>query len=126
MTTENAVNKGSSTARVVTIVGLLLGAIGIGLQKMAGIAMPVVPPGLVILLVAAVLMLRPQWKWAAIVGLLAGLAEVAGFVGSGGARRLGSTDPFGAFASSWVRLIGIVLAVVFGALAIKAAYSKKS
>lgn len=112
----------SSSARVWTVVGLLVGAIGLIAQKIAGVTMPAVPPGLIFLIVAAGLMLNPRWKWAAIIAVLAGLAEVAGFFGSGGVSNL--TAEFGVLASSWIRLLGIVTAVVAGALATKAAYRK--
>lgn len=116
----------SSSARVWTIVGLLVGAVGLIGQKLAGVTMPAVPPGLIFLIVAAALMLNPKWKWAAIVAVLAGLAEVAGFFGSGSAPKLGDFGDFAVAVSSWVRLIGIVIAVVAGALAVKAAYRKSA
>jgi hypothetical protein len=108
------------SARALTIAGLLAGAAGIAAQKVAGVAMPPVPPGLVLLLVAAALMANPRWRWAAVVGVLAGLAEVAGFFGSGSAPRLLDLDELGIAASSWLRIVGVAVAVVAGVVALTA------
>jgi hypothetical protein len=43
--------------------GLLVGAAGIVLQIVGGIDFPVVPPGLVILVVAAGLVAFARWRW---------------------------------------------------------------
>jgi hypothetical protein len=102
------------SARAWTIAGLFAGAAGIVAQKIAGVAMPTVPPGLVLLLVAAGLMLNPRWRWAAVVGVLAGVAEVAGFFGSGTGARLFDLGELGTAAASWLRLAGIAVAVVAG------------
>ncbi|MCT2585423.1 hypothetical protein [Actinophytocola gossypii] len=116
----------TSPVRVWTIAGLLVGAVGLVLQKLGGITMPVVPPGLIILVVAAGLMLNPKWRWATIVAVLAGLAELGGFFGSNAASWLTRSDEIVAMGGSWVRLIGITTATVAGALAIRAAYSKSA
>jgi hypothetical protein len=111
-------------ARVWTIAALLTGAAGLVLQKFGGVTMPAVPPGLVFLVIAAALMANARWKWAGIAAILAGGAEIAGFFGSGNAARLVELDQFGAFAGSWIRLAGVVVAVVAGALATKIAYTR--
>jgi hypothetical protein len=103
-----------TTARITTITGLLVAAVGIVILYVAGVAMPVVPPGLVILLVAAALMAK--WRWATLVGVVAALAEAAGFVGSGSLASL-TADSFAVAAGTWIRLIGIVVALVAGILA---------
>jgi hypothetical protein len=116
----------TSSARVWTIAGLLVGAVGLIVQKVGGMEMPVVPPGLIFLVVAAGLMLNTKWRWAPIVAVLAGVAELAGFFGSGAASWLTRSDEFVGMAGTWIRLIGIATAAVAGALAIKAAYSKSA
>jgi hypothetical protein len=110
-------------ARVWTIIGLLTGAAGLVIQQVGGVAMPAVPPGLIFLVVAAGLMANARWRWAGIAAILAAGAEIAGFFGSGNAARLTELDQFGAFAGSWIRLVGVVVALVAGAVATKVAYS---
>ncbi|MPZ83046.1 MAG: hypothetical protein GEV28_22700 [Actinophytocola sp.] len=115
----------TSSARVWTIAGLLVGAVGLVLQKLGGITMPAVPPGLIFVLVAAAQMVT-KLRWAGIVAILAGAAEIAGFFGSGSASYLTKFDELGATAGSWLRIVGVITAVVAGILAVKAAYSKQS
>ncbi|HEY0454675.1 hypothetical protein [Actinophytocola sp.] len=115
----------TSSARVWTIAGLLVGAVGLIVQKLAGMTMPAVPPGLVFVVVAAALMLT-KLRWAGFVAILAGLAEIAGFFGSGSATWLTKFDELGKMAGSWLRIVGVITAVVAGVLAVKAAYSKQS
>jgi hypothetical protein len=110
------------SARVWTIAGLLTGAAGLVLQQAGGVVMPTVPPGLIFLVVAAGLMAVKRWKWAAIAAILAAGAEIAGFFGSGNAARLTGLDQFGAFTGSWIRLAGIVVALIAGVAATRAAY----
>lgn len=53
-----------------------------------------------------------------------GAAELAGFFGSGAySWLLKSAEPVG-MAGTWLRLIGISLAVIAGVLALKAAYRR--
>lgn len=115
----------TSSARVWTIAGLLVGAVGLVVQKLGGMTMPAVPPGLVFVLVAAALMVT-RLRWAGIIAILAGGAEIAGFFGSGSAAHLTSFDELVAAAGSWLRILGVVTAVVAGILAVKAAYGKQS
>ena len=63
--------------RAATLAGLVMGAAGIGLLKVAGVAMPMVPPGVVLLLVAAVLVAAlHRRRWPAVTAVLVGLAEL--------------------------------------------------
>lgn len=116
----------SSTAYRLTLVGLLLTAAGIAILYVSGGNMPAVPPSFVILLIAAVLVAKGPWRWTPIAALVAALAEAGGFFGSGSAERLFELSPFGLFAGTWVRLIGIVLALVASMIATKLAYARSS
>jgi hypothetical protein len=107
-----------------TLAGLLITAAGIAILYVSGGDMPVVPPGFVMLLVAAVLVAKGPWRWTPIAGIVAALAEAGGFFGSGSAANLFDASPFGIFAGTWVRLVGIVLALVFSVIATKLAYSR--
>ncbi|MET0133824.1 MAG: hypothetical protein ABW215_09545 [Kibdelosporangium sp.] len=114
----------TTKARMWTIAGLLTGAAGLAIQKISGVAMPVVPPGSVFLVVAAALLANRNRRWAPIVAILAGAAEIAGFFASGNASRLTMVAEPGAFAGSWVRLAGVVVAVVAGAVAARVGYPR--
>ncbi|TDD40185.1 hypothetical protein E1287_01310 [Actinomadura sp. KC06] len=109
-------------AELITVTGLVTGAAGLLIQKVAGVEMPVVPPGMIILLVVAALMAATRWRWTPVLAVLAALAEVAGFVGS-----LADADAFGEFAGASVRGAGITVALVAGIAAAIGNYrSRKS
>ncbi|QFU87316.1 hypothetical protein [Amycolatopsis sp. YIM 10] len=109
-----------SAARRSTIAGLVLASAGLVVAKLGGVVMPAVPPALVIMLVAA-LFVVVRWRWTPIVAVLAALAEGVGFFASGSYARLGDVTEFGIFAGSWMRLLGVAMAVVFGLVALRAA-----
>ncbi|MGA6167389.1 hypothetical protein [Amycolatopsis magusensis] len=109
-----------NAARKVAMAGLVVASAGLVVAKLGGLAMPAVPPALVIMLVAAALLFL-RWRWVPIVAVLAALAEGIGFVASGSFARLGDAAEFGIFAGSWLRLLGVLVAVVFGVAALKAA-----
>ena len=70
--------------RTVLVSGLLVGAWGIAILWAAGVDFPIaVPPGLVILVVGAAVVLGFQSRWADAVGGFLGLFVVVGFVLSG-------------------------------------------
>lgn len=114
----------SSKPYKLTLAGLLITAAGIAILYVSGGEMPVVPPGFVMLLIAAGLVAWGPWRWTPIAGIVAALAEAGGFFGSGSASNLFDLDPFGIFAGTWVRLVGIVLALVYSIVATKLAFSK--
>ena len=112
------------SARTWTVAGLVTGAAGIVAQRVAGVAMPAVPPGLVLLVVSAVLLVVTRWRWPLFAGGLAAVAEVAAVLA--GAGRLTEFAEPGVAAASWVRLVGVVIAVAGAAVATAVAYRKES
>src|SRR5690606_9334765 len=71
-------------SRVVAVIALLGVGVALVLLRLLGQTMPTVPPGLVFVLVAAVVMLAVPRRWTASLGLLASAAEVLGvLLGSG-------------------------------------------
>jgi hypothetical protein len=112
------------SARTWTVAGLAVGAAGIVAQRVAGVAMPVVPPGLVLLVVSAVLLVVTRWRWPLVVGGLAAVAEVAAVLA--GAGKLTEFAEPGVAAASWVRLAGVVVAVAGAAVATAVAYRKET
>lgn len=109
-----------SPARAATTAGLLAGAVGIVVSRIGGADMPLVPPGLVLLVVAAALVAGTRWRWAALFGALVASAEVLGFVLSGAAAGLLALDEPLRFTGAWTRGIGIVVALVAGIVAFRA------
>jgi hypothetical protein len=107
--------------RLVLVLGLLVGAAGIGLLWAAGVDFPVaVPPGLVILVVGAAVVAGFRTRWADGVGGFLGLFVVVGFVlsginGEGFANLSGDHGADVALGQS-VQLVGVVTAAVSGAV----------
>ncbi|WP_232665956.1 hypothetical protein [Pseudonocardia sp. TRM90224] len=104
-------------ARSATVIGLVTGAVGIAILYVAGVAMPIIPPGMVLLLAAALLVGSTRMRWAPVLGVVIALSEIAGFVLSGSFRALVDLDPVTIFGGTWVRLAGVVLATVAGVVA---------
>lgn len=106
----------NNTVRGGTVVGLLTGAVGLLVLRVAGQPMPAVPPGLVLLVAAAALVAFTRTRWAPLVGGLVGLAEIAGFVFSGAVAGLVEGAP-AIVAGSWIRGVGITVAALGGIIA---------
>ena len=111
-----------SGARLATVCGLAAGAIGIVILRQAGVAMPTVPPGLVLLIGAALLLIVTRWRWALVLGALIGLSEVLAIVATGSAAALIDPGPLGVFVGTWVRALGVATALIAGVLATVSAY----
>ena len=107
-------------AALVTITGLVTAVAGLVIQKVAGVDMPPVPPGLVILAVAAVLIAATSWRWPLVLAVLAALAEMPGAFGSAA-----DAAAFGEVAGAAVRAAGAVTAFVAGIAAAAAAYRSR-
>ena len=95
-------------------IGFLVAAAGIVIQIIGGIDYPVVPPGLVILVVAAGLVTLARWSWVPFVGVLVPL-----FLLVGGAIAIANEDEPDrtvavALAGTVVQAIGVVVALVAG------------
>jgi hypothetical protein len=113
-----------SPARRLTALGLVVAAAGIMIQYVAGVGdYPTVPPGPIILLAAAAVVLGP-WRWATRVGLAAALfisigGVIATIAGNGYADTLGSGEVAGVF-GALIQIAGLLLAVPAGILAVRA------
>jgi hypothetical protein len=103
-----------SGARIAAVAGLIAAAVGILVLRFSGAAMPAVPPGLVLLVAAAVLVAFSPWRWAPAAGVLIALFELIGYVASGSTYGLFAVDSLGILVGTWVRGIGIVVALVAG------------
>ena len=75
--------------------GLLIGAVGIYVQKAGGVNYDTVAPGAVIFVVGALLVLALPWSWVPILGVLVSLFMLVGFAAnSDSLARLVRQPPF--------------------------------
>ncbi|MCF6467959.1 hypothetical protein FAF44_06010 [Nonomuraea sp. MG754425] len=112
-----------SGLRLAAVVGLIAGAIGMVVQGVSGVPMPVVPPGLVLLVGSALLIVFTRWRWTPALGVLVALAEAAA-IAIGQLDRLADPSSAGVFLGTWVRALGVVLAIIAGVAAVVAAYRR--
>lgn len=111
-----------ATRLTVQIGGLLLAALGLVIQIVSGVpGFPPVPPGPIILVVAAALVAFAPWRWAPVVGLAATLFLTVGLIvswpTSGAVERLGNPAAVGPFIGTVLLLVGLLVALVAGATA---------
>jgi hypothetical protein len=106
-----------SLAGKLTVAALLVAVAGIVIQIVSGVDYPTVPPGIVILLVAAGVVAFGPWRWAPVAGVVVGLFLLVGFFASGAAARLLDPSQLGGFAGTWVQFMAVIVAVVVGTTA---------
>jgi hypothetical protein len=113
----------ASKARALTVVGLVTGALGIGILWLSGIEFPVYPPpGIVILLAAALFGLTPL-RWSPAVGALLALFVFVGFVVSptGLSNLTGDAGTSIAIGQA-IQVVGVLIAVVAGGVSTWTSY----
>jgi hypothetical protein len=106
-----------SSSSKVTIAALLIAALGFAIQIVSGIEAPTVPPGLVIMLVAAAAVGLLPWRWAPVVGIAVGLFLFVGFFAGGAVGNLLDPSRFGVLVGAWIQFLSVIVAVVAGAVA---------
>ena len=106
-----------SPAGKVTVAALLVAAAGFAIQIVSGVDVPTVPPGLVIMLVAAALVAFGPWRWTPVVGMIVGLFLLVGFFASGSVGSLLAPDQSGVFVGAWVQFLAVIVTVVAGIVA---------
>jgi hypothetical protein len=119
---------GSSGPRAVTVLGLLVGALGIAILWASGVEFPIYPPpGIVILLAGALLVGLAPWRWAPGVGAFLGLFVFVGFLISptGRSNLLGEAGTAVAIGQG-TQVLGVLTALIAGVLATRANYRKRS
>jgi hypothetical protein len=117
-----------SAAAKLNVAGLVVAAAGIVIQIASGADYPTVPPGLLILLVAAALVaLGVRWRWTAIIGVI-----VPAFLLVGGALapqtrdHLGDPGQAGVFIGTLIQLLALVVALVAGIVITRQAYGTRA
>jgi len=128
-----------SGPRAVTVVGLVVGALGIAILWASGVEFPIYPPpGIVILLAGAVFVGLVPWRWAPGVGAFLGLFVSLGFLISGGIPNLVGGDGSSLFGTpnpvdrdtlstvigTWIQMIGVLTALITGVIATRNNYRK--
>lgn len=110
--------------RTTTVVGLLIGAIGISLLWASGQDFPFYPPpGIVILAVGALFVSFVPWRWAPGVGAFLGLFVIVGFliealVSGGGIDNLAGDEGGTRLLGQVLQLIGVATALIAGTAAV--------
>jgi cyanate permease len=108
-----------SGPRAVTVAGLLAGALGISLLWASGrIEWPVYPPpGIVNLLLGALLVALTRWRWAPAVGAVMGSILIVGFLLSGGPPNLVGHKGTTVAVGNWIMIAAGCTAMIAGVIA---------
>jgi hypothetical protein len=110
-----------SNAARTNVAALLVAAVGIVIQIAAGVDYPAVPPGLIILLVAAGLVTFGRWAWTSIIGVIVPLfLLIGGIIAPTGRDNLAHPGDFGQFAGTLIQLVAVAIALVAGLLVLRA------
>ena len=101
------------------VTALIVAAAGIVVQIIAGVNYPAVPPGLIILLLAAALVLLVPWRWVSLIAVFAsGFLLIGGFANADSRSHLTHPGHPGAFVGTWIEIAAMAVAVVAGIAAL--------
>jgi hypothetical protein len=113
-------------AESLTVVALVVAAVGVTLQIVSGAPYPAVPPAYFILLLpAAVIGVARTW-WAPILAVLGGVFLIFGLFAAGQAHRLTGTTSAGDAVGLWMQTLAVIVAVVSGIVATRSRLAKGS
>jgi hypothetical protein len=115
-----------SGPRVATVVGLLVGAVGIAVLWASGVEFPIYPPpGIVILLTGAIFVSLASWPWAPGVGAFLGLFVTVGFlISPTGLSNLSGEAGTSVAVGQGIQVVGVLTALIAGVIATRANYQK--
>ena len=101
------------------VTALIVAAAGIVVQIIAGVNYPAVPPGLIILLLAAALVLLVPWRWVSLIAVFAsGFLLIGGFANADSRSHLAHASHPGPFVGTWIEIAAMAVAVVAGIAAL--------
>jgi hypothetical protein len=106
-----------SLAGKLTVVGLLVAAVGVVIQIVSRADYPTVPPVFFILLIPAGLIAFGRWRWTPVVAVLAGLFLTFGLFASGASPRLFNPSQLGDSVGLWIQMLAVIVATVTGIIA---------
>jgi hypothetical protein len=113
-----AVNRRASAASKLTVIALLVAGVGFVVQMAAGVTdTPTIPPGLVAIVGAALLVTLVPTGSTPLAGPVAGLFNLLAMVVVGAADRLADTSPVAGFIGGWMMLLGLIAATIVGTIA---------
>jgi hypothetical protein len=120
--TPNNTHTQRSPAAKLNVAGLVVAATGIMIQYVSGVDYPTIPPGPIILVLAAAVVAFGPWRWSPLVGLLVALfvsigGVIATIAGNGFNETLGDPSAFGGFAGAAVQIAGLAIALPAGIVA---------
>jgi hypothetical protein len=118
-----------SPAGRLNALGLVIAAAGIMIQYVAGVDYPTIPPGAIILLAAAGVVVFGPWRRAPVAGLVAAAfvsigGVVATIAGNGFNETLGDPSELGGFLGALVQIAGLVIALPAGVVAARSLGSR--
>jgi hypothetical protein len=118
------VQRSLSRSRAVTVVGLVVGALGIAILWASGVEFPFYPPpGIVVLVAGALFVGLAPWRWAPGVGAFLGLFVLVGFlISPTGLSNLFGEAGTGVAVGQGVQVLGVLTALVAGVIATRANY----
>jgi hypothetical protein len=111
-----------------TVAGLVVAAAGILTQYFSGVeGFPTIPPGPIILLVAAAVVAFGPWRWTTAVGVGVSLfvlvgGTIATIVNWGVGAPLSNPAEIGGFIGSVIQFLGLIIAFVAGIRALRQNY----
>jgi hypothetical protein len=113
-----------SRPRTATVVGLVVGAIGIAVLWASGVEFPIYPPpGIVILLAGAIFVSLASWRWAPGVGAFLGLFVTVGFlISPTGLSNLSGEAGTSVAIGQGIQVVGVLTALIAGVIATRANY----
>ena len=122
-----SVQRSLSSPRAVTVLGLVVGALGVAILWASGVQFPVYPPpGMGILLVGALFVGLAPWRWAPGVGALLGLFVFVGFlISPTGLTNLSGQAGTSVAIGQGIQVVGVVTALLAGVISIQANYRKQ-
>jgi hypothetical protein len=113
-----------SRAALLNAAGLVVAAAGIMIQYASGVDFPTIPPGPIILLAAAGVVVFGPWRRAPAVGLVAAAfvslgGVIATIAGNGFSEALGDPSEVGGFVGAVVQIAGLAIALPAGVAAVR-------
>ena len=117
-----------SGPRAVTVVGLVVGALGIAILWASGVGFPIYPPpGIVILLAGAFFVGLAPWRWAPGVGSFVGLFVFVGFlISPTGLSNLSGQAGTSVAIGQGTQVAGVLTALIAGLITTRASYRREA
>jgi hypothetical protein len=111
----------TTALRTTSAIALLVAAAGIGVQIAGGADYPAVPPGAILLVVAAGIVRFGRWRWAPAAAVAAGVFLVVGLFAAGQVSRLVEVDTALDTLGLWIQMVAVVVALTAGAVSLRRA-----